>query len=141
MHRLVVLFLVVVGCGKSDIERNPFLPELRFSVPINLALPQYDNLRYAGGTYLFPQYGHKGIVVLNLDGSRFLAWEASCPNHLPNDCSQTSVVGINTECQCEGYQYNLASGQLLNPPEGEGRVYPLINYLIEQRGANLIISN
>lgn len=141
MRLTLLILFVFISCGKNDLERNPYLPELRFSVPINLNLPQYDNLRYTGGTHFFPQYGHKGIVVLNLDGNRYLAWEASCPNHLPNDCSQTVLVGVLTECQCEGYQYSLATGQLLNPPEGDGRVYPLINYLIEQRGANLIISN
>ncbi|MGB2172101.1 MAG: Rieske (2Fe-2S) protein [Flavobacteriaceae bacterium] len=139
--KFLVLLLLLLGCEKSTIERNPYLPEMRFQATISLNLPQYDALRFTGGTALLPQFGHKGVVVFNLNGNTFLAWEASCPNHLPKACSQTQLEGVLVQCRCEGYRYSLATGQLLNPPEGDDRVYPLINYLIEQRGTNLIISN
>lgn len=135
------LLVLWMGCGKQDLERNPYLPELRFNVPINLNLPQYDNLRYAGGRLFLPQYGHKGILLLRLNSHTVMAWEASCPNHLPNDCSQTTFVGVLAECACEGYQYDLATGQLFNPPEGETPIYPLVNYRTEERGGTLFISN
>ena len=31
-----LLFLLLVGCSRENLERNPYLPELQFSVPINL---------------------------------------------------------------------------------------------------------
>ena len=46
---LLILVVALQGCGKTDLERNPYLPEIQFTVPVDLSLPQYDNLRYAGG--------------------------------------------------------------------------------------------
>ena len=46
-----------------------------------------------------------------------LAWEATCPNHLPESCSKLSISGVLAECSCENFQYSLATGQLLNPNE------------------------
>ena len=136
-----VLLFILIGCSKDDLERNPFLPAMRFSIPINLSLPQYDNLRFAGGSILLPNYGHKGIIVFNLNGNSYLAWEASCPNHLPSDCSQTQIVGVLAECSCEDYQYSLATGQLLNPAEGQSEIYSMVMYQAILRGNTLELSN
>ena len=135
------LFFLLAGCSTPPIERNPYLPDLRFSLPINLSLPQYDNLRFAGGALLLSNYGHKGIIVFNLNGNSYLAWEASCPNHLPNDCSQTQIVGVLAQCSCEDYQYSLATGQLLKPDEGEETPYSMLMYQAILRGNTLEISN
>jgi|TARA_Y100000389_G_scaffold148924_1_gene148111 nitrite reductase/ring-hydroxylating ferredoxin subunit len=137
---LVLTFLM--SCSSSDLERNPFLSEFSFRFQVNLNLPEYDDLRYAGGSILIPQLGNKGVLVFNLNGNDFFAWEASCPNHLPNSCSQTQIKGVLAECSCEKFQYSLATGQLLNPTEGENvKLYPLLFYQTENRGNSVIISN
>ena len=135
------LLFLLMGCSTRPLERNPYLPDLRFSIPINLNLPQYDDLRFAGGALLLPNQGHKGIIVFNLNGNSYLAWEASCPNHLPNNCSQTEIVGVLAECPCENYQYSLATGQLLNPEEEEDTPYSMLMYQAILRGNTLEISN
>lgn len=129
------------GCQKNAVVRNPYLPEMQFNAPVDLNLPQFDNLRYAGGAVLLPQYGHKGVIVFNLSGNAFLAWEASCPNHLPRSCSQTRIVGVLAECSCESFQYSLATGQLLNATEEQTQIYSLVNYRVENLGNRLLISN
>ena len=136
-----LLFLLLVGCSSENLERNPYLPELQFSVPINLNLPEYNALLFAGGSHFLPQYGHKGILIFNLNGNSYTAWEASCPNHLPNDCSRTQVVGVLAECACEGYQYSLATGQLLNPDAELSSPYSMVFYNTVLRGNTLVISN
>jgi len=136
-----LLFLLLVGCSRENLERNPYLPELQFSVPINLNLPEYNALLFAGGSHFLPQYGHKGILIFNLNGNSYTAWEASCPNHLPNDCSRTQVVGVLAECACEGYQYSLATGQLLNPDVELSSPYSMVFYNTVLRGNTLVISN
>ena len=136
-----LLFLLLVGCSRENLERNPYLPELQFSVPINLNLPEYNALLFAGGSHYLPQYGHKGILIFNLNGNSYTAWEASCPNHLPNDCSRTQVVGVLAECACEGYQYSLATGQLLNPDAELSSPYSMVFYNTVLRGNTLVISN
>ena len=112
-----------------------------FCYQINLNLPEYDDLRFAGGSLLIPQIGHKGVLVFNLNGSDYFAWDASCPNHAPNTCSQTQLNGVLTECSCDSFQYSLATGQLLNPPEDSGQLYPLLFYRAETRGNAVVISN
>ena len=136
-----LLFLLLMGCSRENLERNPYLPELQFSVPINLNLPEYNALLFAGGSHFLPQYGHKGILIFNLNGNSYTAWEASCPNHLPNDCSRTQVVGVLAECTCEGYQYSLATGQLLNPDAALSSPYSMVFYSTVLRGNTLVISN
>lgn len=136
-----VMLFILIGCSNDALERNPFLPAMRFSIPINLSLPQYDNLRFAGGAILLPNYGHKGIIVFNLNGDSYLAWEASCPNHLPSDCSQTQITGVLAQCSCEDYQYSLATGQLLNPAEGQSEIYSMVMYQAILRGNTLELSN
>jgi len=136
-----VMLFILIGCSNDALERNPFLPAMRFSIPINLSLPQYDNLRFAGGAILLPNYGHKGIIVFNLNGDSYLAWEASCPNHLPSDCSQTQITGVLAQCSCEDYQYSLATGQLLNPAEGQTEIYSMVMYQAILRGNTLELSN
>ena len=136
-----VMLFILIGCSNDALERNPFLPAMRFSIPINLSLPQYDNLRFAGGAILLPNYGHKGIIVFNLNGNSYLAWEASCPNHLPSDCSQTQITGVLAQCSCEDYQYSLATGQLLNPVESQSEIYSMVMYQAILRGNTLELSN
>lgn len=138
---MCLLFTVVIGCSKSALERNPHLYDLSFRQEIPLNLPQYDGLRFAGGTLTLTQFGHKGIHVFNLNGNDFLAWEASCPNHTPNECSRTEILGVLAECSCENYRYSLATGQLLAENNTGDTVYPLVNYFIEKRGNSLFISN
>ena len=132
---------VLISCSSSDLERNPYLNEFSFQYQINLNLPEYDDLRYVSGSHLIPQLGHKGVLVFNLNGNTFFAWEASCPNHLPNSCSQTEIDGNFAVCPCEGYQYSLATGQLFNPPEGSEKLYPLLFYRAELRGNTIVVSN
>ena len=77
-----LLLLALCGCGKDKIDRNPYFSSVNFNINLNLNLPSYDNLRYAGGGASISQGGISGILVFNLNGNDFLAWEASCPNHV-----------------------------------------------------------
>jgi len=133
--------LISISCNKDSVNRNPFLPELDFEFSINLNLPLYNNLKFTGGSILLTDFGHKGIILYNLNNNNYLAWEASCPNHKPNSCSKTKIIGSLTECECESYQYSLATGQLLNPSSNETNQYPMINYGVRIIGNNLVIYN
>ena len=137
----IILYNIVTSCSKNSLNRNPFLPEIDFEFTINLNLPIYNNLKFTGGSILLPDFGHKGIILYNLNNNNYLAWEASCPNHKPNSCSKTNIMGSLTECECENYQYSLATGQLLNPSPNEINQYPMINYGVRISGNNLVIYN
>ena len=136
----IALIFLLWGCSRQTSDRNPYLTEIPFQVEINLNLPQYDNLRFAGGSLRIDQGGINGLLLLNLNGSQILAWEATCPNHALESCSRLQIEGVLGRCSCaHAAQYSLATGQWLNPEETTA--YPLLNYVTRQSGNILRISN
>ena len=136
-----ILLSAVYSCGKDKIDRNPYFTTVNFNINLNLNLPSYDDLGYAGGGVNIRQGGINGLLVFNLNGNDFLAWEATCPNHVIKDCSLLSIRGVLAECSCEGFEYSLATGQLLNPEENNENPYPMLFYNVRRSGNTLIISN
>ena len=137
---VLIVFLVVLGCSKTAVERNPFLLEKSFNLSINLALPAFDNLSYAGGSMYWPNGGIRGLLLYNLNGNTIMAWEASCPNHELKSCSTLQTDGLvsaTASCSCEDYQYSLATGQ----PLTEGATYSLLFYKVQQSGTVVRIYN
>jgi len=138
---LLLGFILFFGCTKSKESRNPYLVDVRFQREINLSLPLYNNLNFVGGSVLLNDIGINGVMVFNLNGSTFLAWEATCPNHLPENCSKLTINGVLANCGCEDYQYSLATGQLLNPTEDLNPPRGLLFYQIQNYNGNLRVSN
>ena len=135
---LIFLFL---SCGKTPIQRNPYLVDIRFQREINLSLPSYNGLTFVGGSVLIPDAGINGVILFNLNGSTFLAWEATCPNHLPRTCSKLEITGVLAECSCESFQYSLATGQLLNPSEDLDPPHGLLFYSVQNFNGTLRVNN
>lgn len=136
----LLLIGLSMGCDKSAVDRNPNLTETSFEFPINLNLPQYDNLRFSGGAQYIAQGGIRGLLVFNLN-NQFLVWEASCPNHTPSNCSTMSIVGVLSKCSCEDYEYSLATGQILTENSSDNKLYSMLNYRAQKSGNTVIISN
>ena len=137
----ILINFIFIRCSKDSLNRNPFLNELDFEFSINLNLPLYNDLKFTGGSVMINEFGHRGIILYNINNNNYLAWEASCPNHKPNSCSKTKILGSLTKCDCENYQYSLATGQLLNPSLDDTNQYPMINYGVRISGNNLVIYN
>jgi len=133
--------VLVSSCGKRPLERNPYLIDIRFQREFNLSLPLYSNLNYVGGSLLVDGVGINGIILFNLNGSSFLAWEATCPNHPPENCSKLSIEGVLAVCNCEEFQYSLATGQLLNPSENLSPPQSLLFYQVQNYNGILSVSN
>jgi nitrite reductase/ring-hydroxylating ferredoxin subunit len=138
---LGVLFFSLISCGKKPLERNPFLPEVRFQREIDLSLPFFNGLSFVGGSILLNDIGFNGVILFNLNGSTFLAWEATCPNHVPKSCSKLSLSGVLSECSCEGFQYSLATGIIINPSETLSPPQNLLYYQVEEYNGILRVSN
>lgn len=134
----LITFIFALGCTKNAVERNPFLYETRFDQNINLALPAFNNLTYPNGSLYWPNGGIKGLLLFNnLAAGTIMAWEASCPNHIPNNCSTLILKGVTATCPCEDFQYSLATGQ----PLTEGATYSLLFYKVQQSGTSVRIYN
>ena len=135
------LILLFIGCGKTPLQRNPYLVDIRFQREINLSLPSYNSLTFVGGSVLIPDAGINGVILFNLNGSTFLAWEATCPNHLPRACSNLEINGVLAECSCESFQYSLATGQLLTPSEDLNPPQGLLFYQVQNLNGTLRVNN
>ena len=136
-----LLLLIISGCGKDVIDRNPYLNSVSFNIYLNLNLPSYDHLRYAGGGVSLRQGGINGLLVFNLNGNDYLAWEATCPNHPVRECSVLTITGVLAGCSCENFEYSLATGQMINSKENTENTYPMLFYNVRRTRNTLIISN
>lgn len=139
MRRLFpIIVYFIFGCQVDPVKQNPYLNNLpSFEFELNLDLPIYDNLRFAGGKLSLSQLGLRGVHLYNLDGTQILAWEASCPNQRPSECSDTIVIGIEAVCNCDNSIYSLVTGQ----PLSEGVKYGLVNYSIRRTGNLILVYN
>lgn len=139
---LCLLFLLL-SCSSDSTNRNPYLQEVNFRFELNLNLPLYSNLNTIGN----PVYvgnsgvGTRGAFVIKSSLDSYYAFEASCPNHTPNDCSTMTIDGQNVVCSCEGYTYNLFTGQQLDRPNDGKRYHDLLYYRATQNGNVVVISN
>ncbi|MFD2791004.1 hypothetical protein KCTC52924_01660 [Arenibacter antarcticus] len=136
----LLILAIFISCDNNHSDRNPYLLETNFRYPINL---NYEiDLRYPGNAIHIKDatVGIRGAFVF-YSGSSYLAWEASCPNHAPNDCSTMSLEGLIVTCSCEGYRYHLSNGQLLDRPDDGKRYHDLLFYQATLSGNTVIISN
>tara|TARA_B100001057_G_C22488965_1_gene809463 strand:- start:235 stop:708 length:474 start_codon:yes stop_codon:yes gene_type:complete len=138
---ILLLLLLFSSCGKEEVVRNPYLNNINFYININLNLPAYDNLKFTGGGVRIAQGGMNGLVLFNLNGETILAWEATCPNHVVRNCSKLTITGVLAECSCEGFQYSMATGQLLNPDGATENPNTMLFYPVQRSGNSLSISN
>ena len=135
---LLLIFFGTFSCSKNQLNNNPYLQEISFEKVINLNLPQYDNLKYSGGSIYLPSGGIKGLLLFNIN-EQIMAWEASCPNQYPSSCSKMTINGVQSICSCEDFKYSLATGQILSNSEKES--YPMKLYYSEKNGNSVRISN
>ena len=139
----ICLLFVLLSCSSDSTNRNPYLQEVSFRFELNLNLPLYSNLNTIGN----PVYvgnsgvGTRGAFVIKSSLDSYYAFEASCPNHAPNDCSTMTIDGQNVVCSCEGYTYSLFTGQQLDRPDDGKRYHDLLFYRATQSGNVVIISN
>lgn len=134
-----IALFVLAGCDKNndDNQRNPFLIDLNFNT--QLSAIQAIDLEIPGNAIYVPNGGIRGFFVINT-GSGLRAWEASDPNHSPNECSQMILTNdINVTCQCDdAHSYQLFTGQAI---ENDELQYTLLNYRVNENGSNITVSN
>lgn len=135
----LLLFILMTACSGSDdsVRNNPNLPDLNFRFQINLNLPEYNNLQFAGNSYATYTQGIKGVVIYNINNSQFVAFELSDPNHPPSNCSAMTVNGVIASCSCDTNQYNVITGQIT---EGDSQ-YPMKPYRVQRSGNVLEVYN
>ncbi|UKM65878.1 hypothetical protein GSB9_02449 [Flavobacteriaceae bacterium GSB9] len=133
-------FGLLWSCSSNvvDDKNCRFLLDINVNLSIDLSLPAYSQLQFAGNSVYIPNVGNAGIIVAST-GVDFYAWDASDPNHAPSECSALVPSGLNGTCGCgDGNTYNFVTG---TPDGNAGLRCPLRNYRIERSGNILTIYN
>jgi len=140
----ILYFLTVFlcfSCSKDDKrnDNNPNLINPLVSLNLNLNLPEYNALLFAGNSIIINQQGIKGIVVYNVNNDFYTAFDLSDPNHTPNDCSRMTIAGIVAKCPCQTdeNEYDIVTGKHRINPD----LYPMQQYFAQRTGDNLRINN
>lgn len=134
---LVVLIASTLGCNKERINNNnPFLANYGFSIQVNMNLPLYSNLQFAGNSVKVDEFGvgNRGIIVFNTGGG-YVAFDGACPNQPLSTCSTLTLSGATATCPCDNAVYSLFDGR------APGLMYPLKQYRAELNGNTIVISN
>ena len=139
----ILLVLLLLSCSNDGVVRNPYIQELGFRFDMNLNLPLYSGLTNLGSVVYINNsgIGNRGVYVIKSSFDQFRAFEASCPNHVPNECSTMTLNGQNVTCSCEDYEYSLFTGQLLNRPDDGERYYDMLEYRATQSGNIVLVTN
>ena len=137
---ILLLFFLFFSCSKNSVN-NPncrFLLDLGINEVVNLNLPQFNQLQFAGNSVFIPNAGNAGIIIAST-GADFFAWDAADPNHAQSPCSVLENSGLTATCGCEDKnEYSLVTGQAL----GNGNLpCSLRNYRVEKSGNTLLITN
>jgi len=139
----LVILVLLLSCDNDTGNRNPFLQEIGFRFDMNLSLPLYSPLTNLGNAVYIasPGVGTRGVFVIKSNFDQYRAFEATCPNHIPNDCSTMTLDGQIVTCSCEGYEYFLFTGQQKDRPDDGKRYYDLLEYRATQSGNVVVVTN
>lgn len=135
---LLISFIILWSCKNNDddsLQNNQYIPNIAFNTGdlINLTLPQYSDLQFAGNHYITPSnYGVNGVVIYYAGNNNYNAFELSDPNHELRNCSTLTVEGVLATCDCnDSKTYDILTGQ---PQEGTTGNYGLKRYFVERTG-------
>ncbi len=134
---------MLLSCDDDPGIRNPFLQEVGFRFELNLSLPLYSPLTNTGNAVYVGAngVGTRGVFVTNVGFDQFRAFEASCPNHVPNECSTLELTGQTALCNCEDFEYSLFTGQQLSRPDDGNRYYDMLEYRTTFNGGVVVVTN
>ena len=116
MNKLTALLFILFyfsNCESDD--QNNLLPMVPVNETINLSNPEFINIQVPGG-YAYANGGIKGIVIYNINGSSYKAYERSCPHLVPSSCTRMTVEqSFKMKCHCDQSEFNILNGFPLTP--------------------------
>ena len=127
--------LIFFSCEGNILPAN-CLREFPVNINTDLNNPQLNNAQTPGG-YADLSGGSKGILLLNINGSQFVAFDKLCPQ---SDCDAPMIFenGLVLKCFCDASEYSVNFG---GAPQTEGFECPAIEYKVSKNGSVIRISN
>ncbi|WP_344787521.1 hypothetical protein [Postechiella marina] len=136
---ILICFFIITNCSSSreENENCKFLLDIAVNININLKLPEYSQLKFAGNSVYIANQGNGGVIV-SFTGADYLAWDARDPNQVQTECSILVNSGLTATSSCDNKnEYSLVTGQILN----NGTLpCSLRNYRVESFGDALRIT-
>ena len=139
---LFLLLISFTNCFNDNQNQNNKLPYKFVQFDVNLSLYSAE-LGFPGGFVVFQQYGHRGVLVYNVDGNNFLAYDLACPQLNLEECSApmradaSTLPSVVCDCDDEEVVFNI-----LNPiKEINGEVYAMQQYFAVLGGGVIRITN
>jgi hypothetical protein len=130
-----ICILNFLSCEQNNLPAN-CLRQFPVNINTDLNNPQLNNVQTPGG-FADLIGGSKGILLLNINGSQFVAFDKLCPQ---NDCDtpMTFENGLVLKCVCDASEYSVNFG---GAPQTEGFECPAIEYKVSKNGSAIRISN
>lgn len=135
MKKILVLFfgMLFFGCTSNGINNDCF-PFITVSETVNLDLPQFIDLQVPGG-WAYTSGGHQGLILYNINGTQFKAFDRLCPGQNISSCSQMIVdSNLRILCQCDDSEFNILNGS----PLTQGVTCFAKEYLVENLNGSLL---
>jgi len=135
---LLLSFFTFLNCTNND-DLNDCIQALPLNHTADLNNPQLLNALVPGGFVELNSVGAKGILLMNVNGTDFVAYDKTCP---ARDCSSAMTFerGIVLKCQCDNSEYGVGKG-IGGAPQTEGFICPAIEYRVTKIGSVIRITN
>ena len=129
----LVSIILILGCTSNGVENDCF-PFITVNESVNLDLPQFIDLQVPGG-WAYTSGGLQGLIIYNINGVQFKAFDRLCPGENISTCSQMIVDdNLRLLCQCDGTEFNILNGA----PLTEGVNCFANEYLVENLNGSLL---
>ena len=134
---LFITFLTFLSCSNNE-NLNNCIQSLPLNITTDLNNPQLINALVPGG-FVELAGGSKGILLMNVNGNEFVAYDKLCP---VNDCTSpmTFEKGIVLKCKCDNSEYGVGKG-IGGAPQTEGFFCPAVEYRVIKNGTVIRITN
>jgi len=107
---LFLLFIVFFSACDKEIDYKDVLPYRVVDFVVNMNNPEYIDLLIPGQSAEASNYGVRGILIYNFNGS-FKAFDLACPHLAPTDCSKMTFDGsLFLECHCDDSKFSIYDG-------------------------------
>ena len=137
---IIFCFSLLVSCSGNSVDNKNcrFLLDEGINHEENLNLAPLNGLS-TGSSVVINIPNTRGVILSNMGGGRYVAFDAADPNHTFETCSVLTVSYPIGTCNCEdGNKFNLLDGA---PIGNEGTLCPLTMYRVEILGNSLRIFN
>ncbi|QZE13368.1 hypothetical protein K4L44_12325 [Halosquirtibacter laminarini] len=138
MKRIIIYSVLIFLSACVDVVNGSKIPNVHFRYSVDLYQDQF--LRAPGNYRIYPNIGYKGLIVYNLDGNIFYAYDLACTYKDGIHEISTGTKGSEPIIECKhcGSIFNLINA---GAPVEAPATYPLKQYTCSKSNMSVWITN